>query len=81
MARGLNGSANGTGNGSGHGSGGMEGGIEAVQPGSSSLPAEVVDALPAVVGVHTTIPREPPLGPDPGLRARGPRHRSSTTRG
>ena len=56
MARGLNGSTNGTGNGSGRGLGGMEGGIEAVQPGSSSLPPEVAGALPAVVGVHTTIP-------------------------
>src|SRR5471032_2487980 len=53
MARGLNGSANGSGNGAGHGIGE---GIEAVQPGSSSLPPEVVDVLPAVVGVQTTIP-------------------------
>src|SRR5580698_7638089 len=57
MARGLNGSANGSGNGAGHGSSrGMGEGIEAVQPGSSSLPADVLDVLPAVVGVHTTIP-------------------------
>lgn len=53
MARGLNGSANGSGNGAGHG---MGEGIEAVQPGSSRLPPEVVDVLPAVVGVQTTIP-------------------------
>ncbi len=59
MARGLNGSANGSGNGHDHGAGrGFEEGIEAVQPGNSSLPAEVVDALPAVVGVHTTIPED-----------------------
>jgi serine protease Do len=57
MARGLNGSTNGSGNGAGHGSGrGLENGVEAVQPGSSSLPVEVVDVLPAVVGVQTTIP-------------------------
>jgi serine protease Do len=62
MARGLNGSTNGTGNGpgngSGHGFGGMEDGIEAVQPGNSSLPPEVAAALPAVVGVRTTIPED-----------------------
>ncbi len=58
MARGLNGSANGSGNGAGHGSDhGMEG-VEAVQPGNSSLPAEVVDVLPAVVGIQTTIPED-----------------------
>ena len=51
MARGLNGSANGS-------SHGMHQGVEAVQPGSSSLPPEVVEALPAVVGVHTTIPED-----------------------
>ena len=33
------------------------GGVEARRPGGeSNLPPEVVDALPAVVGVHTTIP-------------------------
>jgi S1-C subfamily serine protease len=60
MARGLNGSANG----SGHGprdDGADEGedgdGIEAFQiGGESDLPADVVDALPAVFGLHTTIP-------------------------
>ncbi len=55
MARGLNGSTNGTGHGPGNGAGGLDGGIEAVQPGSSRLPAEVLGVLPAVVGVHTTI--------------------------
>jgi serine protease Do len=56
MARGLNGSANGSGYGSGRGLS-SEGGIEAVTPGSeSNLPPEVLDALPAVFGVHTTIP-------------------------
>jgi len=54
MARGLNGSANGSGNGASHG---MGEGIESVQPGSSSLPPEVLDVLPAVVGVQTTIPQ------------------------
>jgi len=62
MARGLNGSTNGSGNGSDHGhglgNGGMEEGIEAIQPGSSRLPAEVMGVLPAVVGVHTTIPKD-----------------------
>jgi S1-C subfamily serine protease len=52
MARGLNGSANG----SSRWSGG-QGGVEARRPGGeSNLPSEVVDALPAVVGVHTLIP-------------------------
>ena len=54
MARGLNGSANGSGNGAGHG---MGEGIESVQPGSSNLPPAVMDVLPAVVGVQTTIPQ------------------------
>ena len=54
MARGLNGSANGSGNGASHG---MGEGIESVQPGSSSLPRAVMDVLPAVVGVQTTIPQ------------------------
>jgi serine protease Do len=52
MARGLNGSANGSSRWLG-----SQGGVEARRPGSeSNLPAEVVDALPAVVGVHTIIP-------------------------
>jgi serine protease Do len=52
MARGLNGSANGS---SHHISG--EGGVEARRPGGeSNLPPGVLDALPAVVGLHTTIP-------------------------
>ncbi len=53
MARGLNGSANG----SSHLPTG-QGGVEALRPGieSSSLPSGVAEALPAVVGVHTTIP-------------------------
>jgi serine protease Do len=52
MARGLNGSANG----SSRWLGG-QGGVEARRPGSeSNLPPEVIDALPAVVGVHTLIP-------------------------
>jgi S1-C subfamily serine protease len=52
MARGLNGSANGSGHGVGH-----HEGVEARLPGSSSLPAEVSDVLPAVVGLRTTIPK------------------------
>lgn len=53
MARGLNGS-----NGSSQWDG-DERGVAARQPGSeSNLPADVVDALPAVVGVHTTIPED-----------------------
>jgi serine protease Do len=52
MARGLNGSANGSSRWLG-----AQGGVEARRPGGeSNLPPEVVDALPAVVGVHTTIP-------------------------
>ncbi len=52
MARGLNGSANGSSRWLG-----TERGVEARRPGGeSNLPPEVVDALPAVVGVHTTIP-------------------------
>lgn len=52
MARGLNGSANGSSQWLA-----SQGGVEARRPGSeSNLPAEVVDVLPAVVGVHTTIP-------------------------
>src|SRR5437660_10128394 len=54
MARGLNGSANGSGQCHGN-----ERGFEARRPGGeSNLPAEVVDALPAVVGIHTTIPED-----------------------
>jgi len=52
MARGLNGSANGSSRWLG-----AQGGVEARRPGGeSNLPPEVVDALPAVVGVHTQIP-------------------------
>jgi serine protease Do len=52
MARGLNGSANGSSQWHGN-----ERGVEARKPGDeSNLPPEVVDALPAVVGLHTTIP-------------------------
>jgi serine protease Do len=52
MARGLNGSANGSSQWHGN-----ERGVEARKPGAeSNLPPEVVDALPAVVGLHTTIP-------------------------
>ena len=48
MARGLNGSANGSSQWHGN-----ERGVEARKPGDeSSLPPEVVDVLPAVVGVH-----------------------------
>jgi serine protease Do len=54
MARGLNGSANGSSQWHGN-----ERGVEARRPGGeSNLPAEVVDALPAVVGVHTLIPED-----------------------
>jgi len=54
MARGLNGSANGSSQWHGN-----ERGVEARKPGDeSNLPPEVVDALPAVVGVHTTIPED-----------------------
>lgn len=53
MARGLNGSANG----SSHGISSHQGGVEARRPGGSSLPPEVSQVLPAVVGLHTTIPR------------------------
>jgi len=52
MARGLNGSSNGSSRWLG-----TQGGVEARRPGGeSNLPPEVVDSLPAVVGVHTTIP-------------------------
>jgi serine protease Do len=54
MARGLNGSANGSGQWHGN-----ERGVEARRPGGeSNLPPEVVDVLPAVVGLHTTIPKD-----------------------
>ncbi|MCW5737895.1 MAG: serine protease [Enhydrobacter sp.] len=54
MARGLNGSANGSSQWHGN-----ERGVEARRPGDdSNLPPEVVDVLPAVVGVHTTIPED-----------------------
>jgi S1-C subfamily serine protease len=52
MARGVNGSANG----SSHWMSGQKG-VEARRPGSSSLPPEVADVLPAVVGLHTTVPK------------------------
>jgi serine protease Do len=55
MARGLNGSSNGSGR--WLGTTGSQEGVEAVRPGSSSLPLEVSEMLPAVVGVHTTIPQ------------------------
>ncbi len=54
MAQGLNGSANGSSQ--WHGD---ERGVEARKPGDeSNLPPEVVEVLPAVVGVHTTIPED-----------------------
>lgn len=54
MARGLNGSSNGSSQWHGE-----ERGIAARRPGGeSNLPREVIDALPAVVGVHTTIPED-----------------------
>jgi serine protease Do len=54
MARGLNGSSNGSGQFHGN-----ERGVEARRPGGEgNLPAEVVDALPAVVGIHTTVPED-----------------------
>jgi len=54
MARGLNGSANGSSQFHGN-----ERGVEARRPGGeSNLPPEVVDVLPAVVGLHTTIPED-----------------------
>jgi S1-C subfamily serine protease len=50
----MNGSANGSSQFHGN-----ERGVEARRPGSeSNLPAEVVDALPAVVGLHSTIPED-----------------------
>lgn len=52
MARGLNGSSNG----SSRWLGGQAG-VEARRPGSSSLPPEVSDVLPAVVGVQTKVPQ------------------------
>jgi S1-C subfamily serine protease len=52
MARGLNGSANGSSRWLG-----SQAGVEARRPrGESNLPPEVVDSVPAVVGLHTTIP-------------------------
>jgi S1-C subfamily serine protease len=54
MARGLNGSAGGAGP-----EPGPEHGAAANRPGrESSLPPAVADVLPAVVGVHTTIPED-----------------------
>jgi serine protease Do len=52
MARGLNGSANGASRWLS-----SQAGVEARHPGSSSLPPEISDMLPAVVGVQTTIPQ------------------------
>jgi serine protease Do len=54
MARGLNGSANGSG---GHVPTGREA-VEARLPGVSNLPPAVAGALPAVVGLRTTIPKD-----------------------
>ena len=52
MARGLNGTANGSSQWHGN-----ERGVEARKPGDeSNLPPKVIDALPAVIGVHATIP-------------------------
>ena len=53
MARGLNGSMNGA----GHGPTGREG-VEARLPGVSNLPPPVSDALSAVVGLRTTVPKD-----------------------
>ena len=54
MARGMNGSANGSSQWHGN-----ERGVEARRPGSeSNLPPQVVDVLPAVVGLHTLIPED-----------------------
>ena len=54
MARGLNGSANGSG---GHIPTGREA-VEARMPGVSNLPSAVAGALPAVVGLRTTVPKD-----------------------
>ena len=54
MARGLNGSANGSGD---HAPEGREP-VEARLPGGSAVPPAVAAALPAVVGVRTTIPKD-----------------------
>ena len=54
MARGLNGSANGSG---GHVPTGREA-VEARVPGVSNLPAAVAGALPAVVGLRSTVPKD-----------------------
>jgi S1-C subfamily serine protease len=53
MARGLNGSVNGA----GHVPSGREG-VEARLPGLSNLPPPIAAALPAVVGLRTTIPKD-----------------------
>jgi serine protease Do len=53
MARGLNGSVNGA----GHVPTGREG-VEARLPGLSNLPSAIAAALPAVVGLRTTIPKD-----------------------
>ena len=54
MARGLNGSANGSSQWHGN-----ERGVEARRPGGdSNLPPEVIEVLPAVVGLHTTVPED-----------------------
>jgi S1-C subfamily serine protease len=54
MARGLNGSANGSSQWHSN-----ERGVESRRPGSdSNLPPEIVDVLPAVVGLHTTVPED-----------------------
>lgn len=54
MARGLNGSSNGAGH---HHPTGREA-VEARMPGVSNLPAAIAGALPAVVGLRTTIPKD-----------------------
>ena len=53
MARGMNGSVNGA----GHVPTGREG-VEARLPGLSNLPPQIAAALPAVVGLRTTIPKD-----------------------
>jgi S1-C subfamily serine protease len=53
MARGLNGSSNGA----GHHPTGREA-VEARMPGVSNLPPQIAGALPAVVGLRTTIPKD-----------------------
>lgn len=54
MARGLNGSSNGA----DHGTDGSEGVVARMPAGPSNLPPAVAAALPAVVGVKTTVPED-----------------------